>query len=141
AQGPSEAVLRALVLTVLIKDIDLTAVLSGDKDVISRKAREGRRHPADTTVKAVRNVQIAIRTCGNAKGRIELGLGRWAPVATIAIDGISRDGRDDAVYSHPANDAIVGVRDVHTPIRPDGDARGKIELGLGSRAAVAAIAT
>src|SRR5713226_5840300 len=99
-----------------------------------------RTQPADPHIQSVGDVQTPVRTEGDSRRESELGLGGRTTVAAKAKGPVANHGGDDPVRPHPADATVPGVGDVQAPVRTDGNPLGGVELGLGGRAAVAAVA-
>ena len=102
---------------------------------------------ADDVVPAVGDVDIPVAVHGDAGGVAEFGGWRRVTVATVAVVPVARDRYDGAICEEAvetglnlADHIVAGVGDEKVAFRVEREARGVVQLGIGGRDDVAAIA-
>lgn len=91
-----------------------------------------------TCVAGIGDEQTAVGADRDPFGSTNLGLCRWAPIATVATSATTDDGGDNAVGPDPANPAVVPVRDIQTPVGSERDVVRHRQLRLRGWSSVAA---
>jgi hypothetical protein len=94
-------------------------------------------HPADTVISFIRNVEAAISSQSNRTWLLELRLGGWATIPSVAVAPLPSYRRHKAVRPNSTDAAIIfHLRDVQATISPDRNPRRGSELACCGRAAV-----